>query len=129
MPEIIKDMSMEQVLEAAPGKIAYKKVEYEKARYEYLKEKEGVKNSEAKAYLVIKATHEKATASEVNARVDSNEDVYKDRMELLKKEALMRKKQVEIESWVDAFTSARKLVSLQIAEMQNIDYGQKGEGK
>ena len=57
----------------------------------------------------------------IKALVNEREDLYRLRLDLLTLESAWKKAVIEMDKWVTAYTSARKLANLKIEEMRNIN--------
>ena len=78
-----------------------------------------VKMLEARLLLQFKATYMNETNPEIKARVESEESLYKLRLELIIKEGEYKKKEIQANSFDDRFTSAKRLAQLEIAGFNN----------
>jgi len=117
--------TFEEVLNEAPGMIARLSEEYETLRSVWLVGKEDLLQLEAKTLLILKAQHPDDKVGETKAKVDSNPDVYDERLRLIKLESDYRKKDVQVEAWKNAFAASRKIASIEIAQMENLTFNKR----
>lgn len=119
-------MDINKTLEMAPSKIAEMASKMEESRFLWQMEKEKLKMIEARTHLELKANTPDLTVSDLKASVDIDDTVYKARVDLLIFESTMRKEDIELNKWKDAWTSARKLASIKIQEMQSLNDTMRG---
>ena len=70
--------------------------------------------------MFLKAEKPDMTVADLKAEVDQNEEVYEQRMAVISHESEYKKEMIELERWINAFTSARKLANIKIEEMRSL---------
>ena len=113
-------MNINKTLEQAPNEIATRAVKAEDSRLLWKEEELRLKQLEAKTHLTIKANKPDATQTDIKAEVESNEEVYKKKCDVLIFESEYKKEMIELDKWVNAFNSARKLANVKIEEMRSL---------
>ncbi len=116
-------MNVDDVLKNMPSIKARASEQSEELRAIWQKSKETLKKTEAKVYLDIKLTNPKYTQGQISASVDSNDQIYQKRIDVILFESEYRKKCVEIDKCDDTFTGAKMLAKIQIATRYNLQEG------
>lgn len=122
-------MNVHEVLEINPSLKASVGERIEERRLNWCISKEKLRREEAKLALQLKARNPELKATEINASVDSNDEIYMLRMDTIKEEAVYRGLQVDLKKLDDEFTSAKMLARVQISELGTLEGGfKKREG-
>ena len=114
-------MNINKILEEAPAQISKLAQSAEDSRFIWKCAEIQKEQLEAKKHLLYKAEKDGLTAPDLKAKVVDDEAVYQKRMECLTLESAYKKRLIEMESWINAFTSARKKASLQIEELKSLN--------
>ena len=118
-------LNISEILETAPALKSRASEEAEQARLKWLEGKEAIKRLEASFALSVKAAQNKITATELKYCVDNNNEIHKERLQVIILESQYRSKEIEANKYDDEFTSAKMLARLRISEMQSIEWGGK----
>ena len=123
---MVGSKTFQEIMEKAPAMIARLSEEYEDKRKEWTIAKEDLNVLEAKTLLVLSAKFPDDKVGEIKAKVSSNEDIYKLRLEVIGLESEYRQLDVKVESWINAYISARKFATLAVQEINNLETTKRG---
>ncbi len=110
-------MNISQVLELAPKSKAKEAYEAETLRQDWINSKDNLKRAEGLFYIQTKTINPKMTQKDLQAMVDSDEDLLSKRYEVNTNEAKFRSKMVRVEEINDTYNSAKMLSRLKIGEL------------
>jgi leucyl aminopeptidase len=113
-------VDINKTLEQAPGKIAELAHKAEESRFLWKEAEIRLKQVEASKHLSVKAKHPDKTQSDLKAEVESDSEIYEQRLAVISHESEYKKDMIECDKWVNAFASARKLANVKIQEMQSL---------
>ena len=120
-------MDINQVLNESPALISRASVVAEKLRLKWQYEEEAYNNDEAKFMLRQKAEGIEKT-TELKVLVQDDERLYRQRLALVVMESAYRKKEIEVKSLDNEFTSAKMQARLEIAgKMSHIDFNERSK--
>jgi hypothetical protein len=112
-------MQIQKILSENPALIASASEQAEELRLEWLKLKEQLSRDEARSFLVFKAQEAKRTVREVEAMVDTNDEIYSLRLSVLQAESNYRKKETEISHLKEELNASKMLARIQMAEWES----------
>ena len=110
-------MDINNVLDTYPSLIARNSEEAEQLRLEWQQAKEVYEHKEAGFVLKMKAENSELKATEIKYFIASNDELYKERLNLVLLESTYRKKEVGMGSLEESLNAAKMLAKLKIAEM------------
>jgi len=113
-------MDVNRTLEQAPNEIAKRAEKAEESRFLWKEAELRLKQVEAKHHLFLKTEKPDSTVADLKAEVDQIDEVYEQRMAVISHESEYRKECIELEKWINAFNSARKLANVKIEEMRSL---------
>ena len=113
-------MNINLTLEKAPNEIATRALKVEESRFLWKEAEIRLKQVEAKAHLELKALKPDATVADLKAEVEAMDSIYEQRMAVISHESEYKKETIELDKWVNAFNSARKLANVKIEEMRSL---------
>lgn len=116
------DLSMQELerqLVELPSEKALASERYERQLEEWKLLKNQVKLIRARSFLTIRArtAGTRTNQSEINAAVENDSDVIEAEQLLVRKEAIVRRLDVEVTKHDDMFTGAKMVCRIRIAEM------------
>jgi len=121
-------MNINLTLEQAPAKIAELAQKVEESRFLWKEAEIRLKQLEAKLHLTIKAEIPDLTVGDLKAKVDGDDSIYEQRLNVISHESEYKKECIEMDKWVNAFNSARKLANVKIEEMRSLHSTVSGRG-
>jgi len=113
-------MDINEILKTTPASKYEACEQAEIIRKTWQEAKEELKRKEALHALTCKAQNLKLTIADLKYLIDKDDELYKLRLDIIVKESNYRKKETEINKYDDAFTGAKMLAKLKIAEMRNL---------
>ena len=113
-------MNINLTLEQAPNEIATRAEKVEESRFLWKEAEIKLKQAEAQAHLELKTAKPDATVSDLKAEVEATDEIYAQRLNVISHESEYKKECIELDRWVNAFNSARKLANVKIEEMRSL---------
>lgn len=111
---------IDKALREYPAEIARCAEKEEDARFLLDMEKLKLKQIEAKKHLLYKTEKGDRTQNDLKAKVDSDSEVYEQRMAVIQFESAYKKAGIQTSRYVDGFAAARKSANLEIALTQTL---------
>lgn len=105
---------IDKALREYPAEIARCAEKEEDARFLLDVERLKLKQIEAKKHLLYKTEKGDRTQNDLKAKVDSDSEVYEQRMAVIQFESAYKKAGIQTSRYVDGFAAARKSANLEI---------------
>lgn len=118
-------MNINKALEEIPSLIARNAEEAEDLRFAWKKAEEELSLKEAKLALQLKAAEHDLTATAIKTMVNGDDDIHRQRLEVLVLESKYRRKECKIKALEEELNSCKMSARLQIAEITNLGFNQK----